>query len=487
MVDVFNELKSIDITDTLPNMINGELIKSNDSIDKYNPLNGEVQYKVSNTSQEELDKAIETAIEAKDKWSSMNTIDRGKILLKSAHLLEKYEKEISYLSTLDSGKSIEDSSGETNGAIQLAQYFGTEGMRNHGRTLESGMYGKKTIVTRMPLGVAGLITAFNSPLPNIAWKVYPALFCGNTVILKPSEHVPRVAIALSMIMEEAGLPKGVLNVVNGGGSKQVGEWIVKDEKIDIVSFTGSYEVGKSVALKCAESFKRYSLELGGKNALVVHEDANLKNAVDWTIKSCFSLAGQRCSSASRLFVHKNIKKDFVNELEKEMNLLIKDSNPLITCPIISKESMERIESSVKEAVDRGANLTKFEIKNSDGFFVQPTLLDGLSNDDQINDKELFGPVATLSTYENIDEVINFVNSSKFGLTASIHTINLNVANKFTEKIRTGTVNVNLGTFGSEPHYPFGGFGYSGNGTREPGLEALDVYSETKTISTYSDL
>ena len=162
MVDILNELQSIDINDTLPNVINGELIKSNNTIDKSNPINGEVQYKVSNTSKEELKKAVETAVEAKNKWSSINSIDRGKILLNSANLIEKYEKEISYISTLDSGKSLEESSGETSGSIQLAQYFGTEGMRNHGRTLESGLSGKKTIVTRMPLGVAGLITAFNS-------------------------------------------------------------------------------------------------------------------------------------------------------------------------------------------------------------------------------------------------------------------------------------------------------------------------------------
>lgn len=485
MVDIFNDLNNISSEDILPNSIGGELLKSDNTLDKYNPLNGDVDYKVSNTSQDELNKAVKCAVEVKDEWSSMNAIKRGKILMKSAILLEKYEKEISQISTLDSGKSIEESSGETSGAIQLAEYFGSEGMRNHGRTLESGMDGKRTVVKRMPLGVAGLITAFNSPLPNIAWKIYPALFCGNTIVLKPSEHVPRVAIALSKILEEAGLPKGVLNVVNGGGRNQVGEWIVNNNNIDVISFTGSYEVGTSVALRCAEKFKRYSLELGGKNALVVHEDADLNNAVDWVIKSSFSLSGQRCSSASRLFIHKNIKDQFISKLNMEMDLLIEKRDHIVTCPIISEESKRNIEAKIEEATNRGAKIKRFEIENPTGFFVQPTLLFDLNNEDEINNIELFGPVATLSTYGDIEEVISYVNNSRFGLTASIHTNNINIADMFTEKVRAGTVNVNLGTFGSEPHYPFGGFGFSGNGSREPGLEALDVYSEKKVISLYT--
>ncbi len=487
MVNLLNDLKSIGSEYILPNIINGELIESKNTLDKINPLNGDLQYKVSNSSSEEFNNTVKIANEAKKEWSSINTINRGKILLKSANLLQQYEKEISYISTLDSGKSIQESSAETNGAIQLAQYFGTEGMRNHGRTLESGMDGKKTIVKKVPLGVAGLITAFNSPLPNIAWKVYPALFCGNAVILKPSELAPRVAIALAEIIEEAGLPKGVFNILNGGGKNQVGEWIVNSDGIDVVSFTGSYEVGQSIAVTCAKKFKRYSLELGGKNALVIHEDADLDNAVDWTIKSSFSLSGQRCSSASRLFIHKNILDEFNKLLSEKMDLLLREDSNLLSCPIISKNARENIESSIQEAIKRGAKVKRFEVNHNDGFVVLPTLLFELGLDDEINNNELFGPVATVSTYEKIDEVVDYVNASLFGLTASLHTKSLAISDYFTEQVQAGTVNVNIGTFGSEPHYPFGGFGFSGNGTREPGLEALDVYSEIKTISTHSNL
>ena len=471
---------------SVPNLIDGNFVYGDKSIPKFNPTNGEVHYEVAQISKKEYKEVIHLLKNNTHQIENNNFYERSEIILRASKLIEQNIEILSEISSSDSGKTINESMGEIHGSIKIANYFGTEWMRSQGELLESSLKGKTTKIVRHPLGVAGLITAFNAPLPNLTWKVFPAIFCGNSIVLKPSEFVPKMAIALGKILIDAGLNPKNIAVLNGGGKNAIGEWIVDDPNIDIVSFTGSLRVGREIAGKCSKMFKRYSLELGGKNAIILDKDLDLENALNYVIQSVFSLSGQRCSAASKIFIHEQIYEDFLESLKIRIQNDIKNNDITFTCPLITKDSEERIKSELKKINEK--NKVVFERPSSvslETYYVEPTLLIDLALNDKINSEELFGPVATVNKYHHIDEVLDDINNSDFGLTCSLHTNNLNLSEKFVQRAKTGTININLGTFGSEPHYPFGGFRFSGNGTREPGIDALDVYTEKKVISIFT--
>jgi aldehyde dehydrogenase (NAD+) len=332
---------------------------------------------------------------------------------------------------------------------------------------------------RQPLGVAALIMSFNTPLPNVAWKAFPAIFCGNAAVVKPSEHTPASASFFAQLALEAGVPTGVLNVVHGLGA-EAGAPLVDHPDVDLVSFTGSAATGREINEAAAQRLAKTCLELGGKNALVVCDDADLDRALEWVLASAFSNAGQRCASASRIVVF-----DAVYELFRER--LVDAVASVDSQPVICRESMERILEAVARAQVDGATVlaggTRLE---RPGWHVAPTLVEGASSGAEISRLELFGPVTVLYRVADLDEAIALVNDSPYGLTAAIHTASVHRALRFAERAQAGVVVVNAGTHGSEPHMGFGGVKDSGTGWREAGIEALDVYSDQKVVNLVSD-
>jgi len=360
-------------------------------------------------------------------------------------------------------------------------------MRFYGRSLTSGMPGKHAHTVRQPRGVAGLIVPANTPIANIAWKAFPALVCGNTVVLKAAEDSPRIATLFAELTQKAGLPDGVFNVIQGRGTI-AGEALVQNETVDVISFTGSTAVGKHIAKLAGSRLARVSLELGGKNPFVVCDDADLGLAADWAALSAFSNAGQRCAAGSRIIVMDSIYSEFRDAMiEKAISLKLGVDEGCDLGPVINSRQHENILTSIQTAEDKGARILCGGKKPNtpplnNGYYIEPTLVEDLEGASDLDCKELFGPVATLHTFRNMEEALKLANQSEYGLTAAIHTRSVDRAMWFAQRVRAGVANVNLGTYGSEPHMPFGGFGQSGNGTREPGVEALDVYSELKNIS-----
>jgi len=360
-------------------------------------------------------------------------------------------------------------------------------MRLYGRSLTSGMPGKYTHSVRQARGVAGLIVPANTPIANIAWKVFPALICGNTVVLKAAEDAPRIALLFAQIAKEAGLPDGVLNVIQGRGQAS-GAALVMDERISVISFTGSTGVGRWIAEVAGKRLARVSLELGGKNPFVVCDDADLEQAVHWASLSAFSNAGQRCAAGSRIIIFKRVYEEFRDKLiAKAQSLKLGVGMGCDLGPVISRRQQQAILAAIDNAKNEGGRVlcggtTPTDPTLANGYYIQPTLIEGLDARAELSCKEVFGPVATLHVVDGIEEALKVANATEYGLTSAIHTRSVDRAMWFAQRVRAGLANVNLGTYGSEPHMPFGGFGASGNGTREPGVEALDVYSELKNIS-----
>jgi len=339
----------------------------------------------------------------------------------------------------------------------------------------------RTVLTvRRPVGVAALLISFNTPLPNVAWKAFPSILCGNASVLKPSEHAPLSGWWLGRLCLEAGLPPGVLNVVHGLGP-EVGLPLVEDPRVDLVSFTGSAATGRAIAEVAGRRLAKTCLELGGKNALVVCDDADLGRAVEWTLASAFSNAGQRCAAASRVVVFDGVYDEFRTRLLAGVDKLEPPG------PVISEASMERILGAVATARDAGAAVVRGgERVGTAGWHVAPTVVEGLTPDAPLACEELFGPVAALFRVGGLDEAVAVVNASPYGLTAAIHTASVHRAMHFPERVAAGVVVVNAGTHGSEPHMGFGGVKQSGTGWKEAGVEALDVYSETQYVNLVVD-
>lgn len=454
--------------------------------EKLNPADGQVLCRVARSHGDDVREAVSCARRAQPEWADVPAVKRGDILHDVAMHLKHYREEVASIVALETGKSFKSALAETEGAIALGLFMAGEGQRLFGRTTTSGTPNKYAMTIRQPIGVAGLIVAANTPIANVAWKVFPALICGNTAVLKAAEDTPATAWRFGKISKDAGLPTGVLNIIQGYGM-EAGAPLVADPEIEVVSFTGSTAVGREIAAIAGKRLARLSLELGGKNPFVVCDDADLEHAARWAVLSAFSNAGQRCAAGSRIIV-------FDTVYERFRELLIKRTGQLKVGtgddddfgPVINAEQLRFMLNAVGQARERGARLLTGGQRLTDpahraGFYMAPTLIENVSPHDEISTTELFGPIACLYRAGDFSEALKLANDSPYGLTACIHTRSVHRAMQFTQKVQAGVAVVNAGTYGSEPHMPFGGVKQSGNGAREPGTESLEVYSALKDI------
>jgi len=457
-----------------------------ESFEKINPANGKLLSHVERSYAEDTQLAVDAAKQAQPAWADTPPVQRGMLLHKIVREMQIRQEDIAWIIATETGKSYKDAYGETDGAIALGLFYASEGQRLYGKTTTSAVPNKYAMTVRQPIGVAGLIVAANTPIANAAWKIFPALICGNTAILKAPEDTPATAWVLGQIVKEAGLPEGVLNIIQGYG-EEAGDSLVRHPDVGVISFTGSTEVGRFIQRQAGDRFARISLELGGKNAFVVCDDADLENAAKWAILSAFSNAGQRCVSASRIIIFDAVYEQFRGMLEERVRKLkVGTSNDDDFGPVINERQLNNMIDIVERARQNGAVILTGGGKlndsdHRDGFYMAPTIIEGSDPRDEISTTELFGPITCLYQAKDFDTALELVNDSPYGLSACIHTRSIHRATLFTHKVRTGVAVVNGGTYGSEPHMPFGGFKQSGNGTREPGTEALDVYSELKDI------
>ena len=463
------------------NLIDGQQVpaRSGDWLDKLRPADETLLCRVARSGSVDVDDAVAAAREAQRAWAERTAVARGDVVRELALLLRERREEASRLVVEETGKPEELALGETDAAVEMGLFVAGEGRRSYGRTTTASMAHRTVLTVRQPLGVAALIMSFNTPLPNVAWKAFPAVFCGNAAIVKPSEHTPASASFFAELALEAGVPAGVLNVVHGLG-EEAGASLVAHAEVDLVSFTGSAATGRTINEVAARRLAKTCLELGGKNALVVCDDADLDEAVRWAVASAFSNAGQRCASASRIVVLDAVYDAF----RERLALAVDELDPQ---PVISEESLERLLASVEHARAAGATV----IRGGDrlerpGWYVAPTVVEGVSPDAPISRTELFGPVTVLYRAAGLEEAIELVNDSPYGLTAAVHTASVHRALHFAERVQAGVVVVNAGTHGSEPHMGFGGLKDSGTGWREAGIESLDVYSDPKVVNLVVD-
>jgi aldehyde dehydrogenase (NAD+) len=468
----------------IPNLIAGadQPALSGAQIDVLSPHSGLPIGKLARSGRADVEAAVTSARAAQGPWAATPGVRRGEILHAVANLIEARRNELAEIVALEAGKRLSDALGEVGAAVQCARFFAGEGQRLFGRTMTSGTPHRWAMTVRRPCGVAGLITAANTPAPNFAWKVFPALICGNGVVLKPAEDTPSSAWLMAKLCEDAGLPAGLLNVVHGLGG-EVGPPLTNHPDIDVISFTGSTRVGREIGEAAGKALKKVSLELGGKNALIVCDDADLDNAVSWARLSAFSNAGQRCAAASRLIVFEEVYDAFVETFLAATSALKLGVEPDCDLgPVINERQLTNMLAAVERAKRQGAKvLTGGARASGSGFYMQPTVMEGAEPDAEVSDAELFGPICLLYRVADYEAAIALANRSPYGLTAAIHTVDIDRALSFVDRIQTGVAVINAGAHGSEPHMPFGGLKASGNGTREPGTEALDVYSELRDV------
>ncbi len=472
----------------IPNLVAGADAPALDgrTFAKIDPATGREICRVARSTAADVGLAVDAAKRAQPAWAAMTVVKRGDILRHIALLMRERRESIADLVARETGKSKKDALGETDAAVEMGFFVAGEGRRFYGHTTTSAVANKAAMVVRQPLGIAGLIIAANTPIANVAWKAFPALLCGNAAILKAAEDTPLSAWAFGMLAREAGVPDGVYATIHGLGP-EAGAPLVEHPDVAVVSFTGSCEVGRWIAETAGRRLAKTCLELGGKNPLIVCDDADLKNAVTWSIGSAFSNAGQRCAAGSRLIVFDGVYDRFKELLlEATSRLKVGTSDTDDYGPVINEEQMIHMLAAVDRARAAGAAVLTGGHRLTGpgyghGYFVAPTILEHVGANDEISRSELFGPITCMYRVKSFDEAIALANDSPFGLTASVHTQNINRAMTFLARIQAGVAVVNGGTYGSEPHLPFGGLRQSGNGWREAGTQALDVYSDLKTI------
>jgi aldehyde dehydrogenase (NAD+) len=436
---------------------------------------------------EDVAEAVAAAKEAYPRWRKVPAPRRAEILFRAAEILVRRKEELAQLMTREMGKILLESRGDVQEAIDMTYFLAGEGRRLHGYTTPSEMPDKAAYCVRQPLGVVGVITPWNFPIAIPSWKIVPALVCGNTVVFKPAPEAPICAVKFVEVLEEAGLPPGVLNLVLGGD--ETGAALVDHPDVALISFTGSTEVGLRVAEKCAARGKRVSLEMGGKNAAIVMDDADLELVADALTWSAFGTSGQRCTACSRVLVHPKVHgdvADILTERARKLRLGHGLDPQTEMGPLVSAAQLERVERYVRLGQEEGAVvLVGGERAVGDGlergYFFRPTVFDRVHPHMRIAQEEIFGPVTDLIRVESLEEAVEVVNGVRYGLSASIFTRDVNKAMRAIEDIHTGIVYVNHGTIGAEVHLPFGGTKFTGNGHREGGLQVLDVFTEWKAV------
>ena len=472
------------------NLINGVWKESNsgETFERKNPATGELVGTYTKSTAEDVNEAVAAANEAFKSWRLVPAPKRGEILFKAAQILERRKDELAAIMTAEMGKVLDETGGDVQEAIDMTYYMAGEGRRMFGDTVHSEMRNKFQMSVRKPLGVVGMITPWNFPMAIPSWKMMPALIAGNTVVIKPASFVPQSTIKLVEILVEAGLPDGVVNVVLGTG-EEVGNALMHHPDVPVISFTGSTETGKAISLAAAEHNKRLTLEMGGKNAVIVAEDANLDLAAEGILWGAFGTTGQRCTATSRVIVHKSVQDELVSRLKKGAESLVLGDGAqkgVSVGPQVSEGQRNTTVKYVEIGKAEGAELvTGGNIPTGGdldkGWFHEPTIFNNVTRDMRIANEEIFGPVVSIIPVESLEEAIDIANSVEYGLSASIFTQDVNNAFTAMRDIYTGILYVNAGTTGAEIHLPFGGTKATGNGHREAGTAALDFYTEWQSI------
>lgn len=468
------------------NYIKGKWVKGRSTFQTINPANEELVANIAQADIADVDAAVSAAKEAFKSWRLVPAPLRGEMLFKVGDILKQKKEELSQLLTRDMGKVIAEARGDVQEAIDMAYYMGGEGRRLLGYTAPVEMPNKFGMAVRDPTGVVGLITPWNFPIAVPSWKLFPALVAGNTIIWKPSPETPAISAAFVKVFEEAGLPPGVFNLIMAPGA-EVGKALVEHPEVRVLSFTGSTTTGRAIAQSAAKLNKKLSLEMGGKNAIIVMDDANVELVTDATLWASFGTSGQRCTAASRLIAQKGIVNKVKESLvERTKKLRLGDGlDPKIDVgPVINKAALDRIHNYVQIGQKEGARaLVGASVAdiNGKGFFYNPTLFDGVNPGSTLEAEEIFGPVLSIIEVNSLEEAIEVNNRSQYGLSTSIFTQDVNCAFTAMRDIATGLVYINHGTTGAEIQFPFGGVRGTGNGHREAGQAALEVFTEWKSI------
>ena len=437
---------------------------------------------------DDVEAAVGAAKKAFARWRLVPAPKRGEILYRVGELLKKYKEELACIETREMGKVLKETRGDVQEGIDCAFLNAGEGRRLFGETTPAELPDKFAMSVRAPIGVCALITPWNFPLAIPTWKLFPALICGNTVILKPAEDTPQTATRFVEILNEAGVPPGVVNLVHGRG-EEVGAALVRHKDVQLVSFTGSAAVGREIASVCGQSLKRVSLELGGKNAQIVMEDADIELAVEGALWGAFGTTGQRCTATSRLIIHRDVARKVTDALvERAQKIKIGDGldETIEMGPLINHAAREKVLRYIDIGKAEGARLrTGGAIYDSGtcakGFFFQPTVFDGVKPNMRIAQEEIFGPVLSIIEIANFEEAIAVLNGTAYGLSSSIYTNDVSRAFRAMRDIEAGITYINGPTIGAEVHLPFGGVKDTGNGHREAGTTVYEIFTEWKSI------
>ena len=474
---------------TFKNFIAGQWVEptTGDYFDDINPADTrDVVGKFPKSGKADVQRAVESAKKGFALWKRTPAPARGDILRKVGDLLVARKEELAALMTREMGKPLAETRGDVQEGIDTAYYAAVEGRRMFGHTVPSELRNKWAMSFRRPIGIAGLITPFNFPLAIPTWKMFPALACGNAVIFKPAEDVPHTGHVLVEILLEAGLPPEVIQLVHGFG-ETVGAAIVEHPDVPVISFTGSTETGSKVGAECGRMHKRLSLEMGGKNAMIVLDDADLDLAMDGLLWGAFGTTGQRCTATSRLIVQKGVHDKLLDRLGARVaKLKLGDGRKQGTDvgPLIHAQSREKVEHYVGIGKKEGASLvtggdraTGKELDH--GYFFQPTIFTGVKAGSRLEQEEIFGPLLSVIRVADADEAFTVNNDVTYGLSSSLYTRDVNLAFRALNELDNGITYVNAPTIGAEAHLPFGGVKQTGNGHREGGWEVYEFYSETK--------
>jgi acyl-CoA reductase-like NAD-dependent aldehyde dehydrogenase len=477
-------------TKTFQNYIAGEWLEaaSGDTFESVSPANGDTIGVFPRSGAEDVDRAVGAAKAAYEEWRLVPAPKRGEILFRFAQLLTEEKAELTDLMTREMGKVKAEAGGDVQEAIDMSYYMAGEGRRLFGHTTPSELRDKFNMSVRMPIGVVGVITPWNFPIAIPSWKIVPALVCGNTVVFKPATDTPLLGQRFVELLTEAGIPPGVVNVVHGGGS-EVGARLVRHPDVPVITITGSRETGVAVMKAAADELKHVHLELGGKNAIIVMDDADLDLAVEGIVWSAFGTSGQRCTAASRVIAHERVYDTLqakLVEAAERLRLGPGWEDETDVGPVINRSALEKIDSYTQIGRDEGAKLlTGGEVADGDGlgngFFYRPTIFADAQPGMRIAQEEIFGPTTALIRVRDFDEAIRVANGVQFGLSSSIFTSDVNRAFRAMRDLDTGITYINAGTIGAEVHLPFGGTKHTGNGHREAGQAALDVFTEWKAV------
>jgi aldehyde dehydrogenase (NAD+) len=470
------------------NFIGGEWVEpaSGDYFENRNPARqSDLIGHWPRSGKEDVNRAVEAAKRGFDVWRRTPAPERGAVLKRVGDLMTDRKEEIARAATREMGKVLLETRGDVQEGIDTAYYAATEGRRLFGHTVPSELREKWAMTYRRPIGVAGLITPFNFPMAIPTWKMFPALVCGNSVILKPAEDVPHTSTLLVEILEEAGIPASVVNLVHGLG-EEVGAALVSHPEVPVISFTGSTDTGSIIGRTCGEMHKRLSLEMGGKNAQIVMADANMDLAIDGVLWGAFGTTGQRCTATSRLLVQDGAHDDFVEKLiQRARKLQLGDGlkDGVEVGPLINEPARDKVERYIEigrgeaELALGGSRATGDGL--DDGLFFEPTIFTRVKPGSRLATEEIFGPVLSVIRFSDLDEAIRINNEVRYGLSSSLYTSDVNGAFHALAEMDNGITYINAPTIGAEAHLPFGGVKQTGNGHREGGWEVYEFYSETK--------